>query len=247
LRIGGLYDSRVGSTSDYSVGNQSDAAFVARLNAGYLTSLKDNLGLRFDYFGYANFYEDYSEYNLIDQAISLEPQYTVGNMIYSLPLVYNYVLEDNKTDYYRYSALPTITYRIPNSNQAIAINGIAAAIVDKDDIPELNEDGSSYGGGLAYLILFDKLGIIRLSFDYQHAEYDATVRDYAVFAGDPNSYLFPQDHREDDLLSTNLDLEYDFTPNIGLFSSYTYVHTHSNVSVYDYDRNIVEGGITLRY
>lgn len=246
LRIGDLYDTRVGATST-NIGtedNQEDSALSTTLNAGYQMPFEDHLGLRFDYGGYADFHHDDREYDLIDQSVSVEPQYSDGDLIYSLPFSYNYVLQDNKSDYYRYVASPTMTYLLPFPNQAVAVNALAAKIIDMNNIPEtvpkLNEDGETVGAGCAYLIFFEKLSRIRLSLDYQHTEYDAKVADYGMD-------LSSQRHREDDIVSVNLDLQYNFTSHAGLFTSYTFVHSNSNVDVYEYNRSIIEGGIALRY
>jgi hypothetical protein len=32
-----------------------------------------------------------------------------------------------------------------------------------------------------------------------------------------------------------------------LYSTYSYIHTNSNVSIYDYDRHIVEAGVSLPF
>jgi hypothetical protein len=197
--------------------------------------------------GYAAFYQDYTEYNVVDQTGTIEPQYKLGNTIFSLPIGYNYVFEDGDPDYYRYNLSPTATYQIPNTNQAIAINSLVSRNVDVDDIHALDEDGNIIGAGCGYLILFEKLGRIRLSIDYQHVQYDATVREYGAFAGDNGWPSFSNNQRSDDLLSSNINLQYDFTPSVGLFTDYTFIHAHSNVKVYNYDRNLIEGGISIKY
>jgi hypothetical protein len=245
LRMGYLYDTRVGATSSDITGisaanNHGDSAVATTLNAGYQMPSEDEFGLRFDYGGYADLHQDYREFDMIDQSVSVEPQYTSGNLIYSLPLAYNYVLQDNKSDYYRYVASPTATYVLPFPNQAIAVNAMAAKIIDIDNIKELNEDGVTIGAGCAYLIFFEQSSRIRLSLDYQHTEYDAKLVDYAMGS-------VSQSHREDNILSANLDLQYNFTSHAGLFTSYTYAHSNSNIDVYEYDRSIIEGGIALRY
>lgn len=242
LRIGGLYDTRVGSTSSdiISTHNQEDSALAGIFNAGYQLPFKDNFGLRFDYSGYADFHEDFREFDTIDQSISVEPQYSYGGLIYSLPLAYNYVLEDNKSDYYRYSVSPTVTYRLPKLNHAVSVNVLAAKIKDEDDIPDINDDGDTIGVGCAYLIFFEKLSLIRVSVDYEDTEYNGRVADY-------QSSSLSRSHRDDKILSAGLDAQYNFTPHVGLFSSYTYVHSDSNVDVYEYNRSVIQAGVALRY
>jgi hypothetical protein len=240
LRLGGLYDSRVGAASSVSAGGKEDMALAGTFNTGYQFQSEGKMGLRMDYIGYADFYEDYNEFNVIDQTGSFEPQYEISeNLLFSLPVTYNYVLEDYETDSDRYSILPTITYYISRLNQAVAVNGTFSTINDRDDI-STNEDGDSSGFGLAYMFFIEKNTMIRVSADYMNTEYDARLVDYMT----GSSSL---DHRDDDILSTNLDIQYNFTPNAGIFATYTYIKTDSNVKVYDYDRNIIGGGFLLRY
>ncbi len=234
-----MYDSRVGSTSSGGTNsNQDDEALAVNLAAGYQLPLNNNFGLRLDYGGYSDFHKDYKEYDVIDQTISFEPQYSQGQKIYSLPVAFNYVMEDNKTDYIRYTVSPTLTYLIPQTDQAVAIYGNASLIDDKDNVT-LDEDGSAIGGGCAYILFFQKNSRIRLSLDYQHTGYDANVIDYGT-----NS--ISQDNREDDSLTAGLDMLFQINSYFGLFSSYSYIHSSSNVETFDYGRHLVEAGLSFK-
>jgi hypothetical protein len=240
LRLGGLYDSRVGAASSVRTGGQDDTALAATLGAGYQFQTDGRLGFRSDYIVYTDFYQDYDEYNVVDQTVSVEPQYEIGeNFLFSLPVTYNYVLEDYETDSDRYSVLPTITYYISQLNQAVAVNGIFAALNDRDDI-STDEDGDSAGVGAAYMFSLMKNCLVRASVDYLKTEYDARLVDYMTGS-------ISRDHREDKTTSANLDIQYNFTSNLGIFTSYTYIYADSNVEVYDYDRNIIGAGFLLRY
>jgi hypothetical protein len=239
LRIGGLYDSRAGAASSISTGGQADSAIAVNAAGGWQIPLQGDVGLRMDYSGYMDFYDEYDEYDVIDQTVSIEPQYAVGDFLLSLPMGYNYVLEDHETDYDRFGVSPTATYYIAALNQAVAFNGMAAAVRDKDDV-DVDEDGDSLGTGAAYLIFLKNKSWIRFSIDYSQTEYDARLADYSTGSTSQN-------HRKDDVVSTNVDIQYNFIPNVGVFTTYTYSHSSSNVKVYDYDRNIVEAGIALRY
>lgn len=240
LRLGGLYDTRVGATSSRDVNDrEAGSAFLASGSVGWQFPVKDKFSLRADYNAYADFHKDDEEFNVIDQSVSVEPQYFSGNFIFSLPLAGNYVLEDKKTDYIRYNLTPTVTYLLPNITHAVALYGLASVIDDRDDYPP-DEDGIAWGGGCGYIIFFRNLSKVRFSVDYQHTTYDAAVMDY----GTPS---LSADDREDGILAFNADMQYQFTPHIGIYTSYSYFHAHSNVNLYDYDRGIIEGGLALRF
>ena len=239
LRLGGLYDSRVGSAS--GGGDEgSDKALAATLTAGWQAPLTGDVGLRLDYRGYMDFYKNFKEYNAIDQTLSLEPQYRDGPFVYSLPLSFNITLEDGKHDYNRYSVSPTVTYLIPDTRQAVALYAIGARIQDRDKNQTLNEDGLTLGGGCAYLYIFENKSRVRLSLDYQRTTYDARVADYATAD-------LSADKRKDNVIMAGLDILFQITGHVGLYINYAFIHSISNVNLYAYDRHVVEGGVAFRY
>jgi hypothetical protein len=85
-----------------------------------------------------------------------------------------------------------------------------------------------------------------MSADYQRAEYDATVANY-IQAINNVSTRYPQNKREDDILLANVDIQFPLSSFLSVYSSYSYIHTNSNVDLYEYDRNLIEGGFMLRY
>ena len=238
LRIGGLYDSRVGSASGGG-GEDSDIALAATLNAGWQAPLEGDVGLRMDYNSYADLHQDFDEYDVIDQSISLEPQYNDGPFVHSLPITFNYAMEAGKRDYQRYSVAPTLTYLVPETSQAVALYGIGALIDDRDDV-DTDEDGESIGGGCAYLYFFQNKSRVRLSLDYQHTDYDARLFDY-----DMNP--LHTDKRTDKIMSAGLDILFQLTSHFGLYTNYSFLHTTSNVEEYEYNRHLVEGGVALKF
>jgi hypothetical protein len=238
LRLGGLYDSRVGSTS--GGGDDEDMALTTALTAGWQAPLKGNAGLRLDYRGYMDFHQDFREYDLIDQTLSLEPQYKAGQFIYSLPLSFNLTMEDGEHDYNMYAVSPTITYLIPDTRQAVSFYGIGAQIDDRDK-NSFDEDGITLGGGCAYLYFFENKSRVRLSLNYQHTTYDnAIVLDY------PTASL-SSDKRKDDAIVAGLDILLHITDHFGLYINYAFIHSNSNVDLYEYDRHLVGGGVELKF
>jgi hypothetical protein len=239
FRIGGVYDSRVGSASGGG-DEDADTALAATLTAGWQVPLTGDVGLRLDYSGYMNFHKNFGEYDVIDQSLSLEPQYRVGPFIYSLPLSLNVALQAGEDDYVRYSVSPTLTYLIPDTSQAVILYGIGARIDDRDKDRTLDEDGEALGIGCAYLYAFENRSRVRLSLDYQRTTYDARVADY----GTPS---VSKDEREDNAIVAGLDVLFQITDHFGLYVNYAFIHSNSNVNLYEYDRHLVEGGVALKF
>jgi hypothetical protein len=254
LRLGGMYDSRVGSASGGGDAD-GDRALAATLSVGWQAPIEGDFGLRLDYSAYADFHQDFDEYDVIDQSLSAESQYTSGQLTYSLPVAFNYALEDGDTDYRKYTVSPTLTYLIPETSQALAVYVIGSIIddrdaalldvagtvkLDQDGKPILDEDAGALGAGCAYVLFFQNLSRIRLSLDYQHTKYHARVTDY-------DTPSVSNDQREDDTIVAGVDAQYQLNEFFGIYTNYSFIHSNSNVDLYEYNRHIVEAGIAFKY
>lgn len=239
LRVGGVYDSRVGSTSGDD-GEEGDRALAVTLYTGWQVPLAGAFGISFDYGGYADFHDDFDEYDVIDQNFSVVPQWTKDQFTFSMPLIFNYAMEGGDANYNRYTVLPTVTYLIPQTKQAVAVYGIGSITDDRDDDKTLDEDGKTYGCGCAYLYFFENKSRIRLSLDYQNTKYDARVVDYGTGS-------VSAENREDDNIVAGLDIQYQLNKYNAIYCSYSYIHSNSNIDIYEYDRNIIKVGIAFKY
>jgi len=110
--------------------------------------LDGDFGLRIDYGGYADFYSDLDEYNVLDQSMTVEPQWRIDSFVCSLPIRYNYAVQDGEADYHQFSISPTITFKIPNVNNAVEVYGILAGTNDVDEFTDFDEDSHSRGVGV---------------------------------------------------------------------------------------------------
>ena len=244
LRLGGLYDSRVGSTSNG--GGNADWALAGALTAGWQAPLKGPLGMRLDYRGYMDFHQDFHKYDVIDQTLSVEPQFKAGQFIFSLPLLFNLAMENGEHSYNRYAVSPTLTYLIPDTRQAVSVYGIGARIDDKEKnyvgSDEFYEDGVTWGGGFAYLYNFENKSRVRLSLNYQHTAYDnALVWQYLTPTSDFS------EKRKDESIAAGLDILLPLTDHFGLYINYAFIHSHSNVDLYKYDRHLAGVGVELKF
>ena len=48
-------------------------------------------------------------------------------------------------------------------------------------------------------------------------------------------------------LVAGVDIQFQITDVFGVYAMYSYIHSHSNVDLYDYDRNIAEAGLALKF
>lgn len=199
-----------------------------------------NFSFRADYGAYADFHSDLDEYDVIDQSLTFEPQWRNDSFVYSLPIRYHYAIQDSDPDYHRFSISPTITFKIPNINNAVEVYGILACTNDVDNFTDFDEDSHSRGGGVGYVIFAKNRTYFRVLGDYRHIYFDEKVITYEYT---PNF----SEKRHDSILSLTAEHNIQINNYADFFINYTYIHTNSNVSFYDYDRNIIEAGMSLNF
>jgi len=237
VRLGGLYDSRVGSASGGSDGD-SDTALAASIRIGWQPFSQGAFGFRLGYSGYADFHQDFARYDVIVNSVSLEPRYTVQQVTYGLPLSLDMATQDGEADYNRYTVSPTAIYLFPDATRAAAVYGAASRIDDRDRSRE-DEDGVALGAGCAYVMLFKK-SHLRLSVDYQHTTYDAPVSAYPPLATS-------MEKRKDNSWAAGIEMQFLLGDHLGLFANYACIHSRSNVEIYDYARHLLEAGVVIEY
>jgi hypothetical protein len=238
---GGKFDSHiVQSLIAQDTGkDEGDYAGFAGFSAYWQRKFGDRLGLRADYNVYADVHEAFKENDVIEQLVSVEPQLFHGDFIFSLPLQYVYGMEDDDSKYHRYSAAPTATFKLPDSSQAVEVYGKISQILDVDPYPSFDEDGHSLGGGMAYLISLKDRTYFRILGDYQRIYYDSRAWDYINESS--------SDKRHDIAASLGAEYNFQITRYLDLMASYTFIHTHTNVAIYDYDKHIVQAGVSFKF
>lgn len=235
FRIGGLYDSEVVTDENMSH-NAADEGLALNLELGWQKPVSSAFGLRLRYDNHTVLYNDLDEYDLMDQTATLEAQWKMGRLMFGLPVGYNQILEDGHSDSRLITLAPTLTLLFAEDRQALAIFGLYADIEDKDGaLPD--EGGTSSGVGGAYVFQREDQTRLNLSLAYQSTKFDSAALDYDACAS-PVS-------RRDKTAVANAGIYFPLSSRLGLYADYTYLHNNSNVSAYDYDRHIIEGGLAV--
>jgi len=238
LYIGGVYDTHIGLTTEQLNFDKSDMGFSFKADLGYQFPFKGDFGFRTDYSGYIDVYRDFL--NPQEHHFSIEPQYAKGNFILSLIMGITGRLENGQRDADMISVSPFITCITNGGTGAGAFYGSYARIKDEDDDLMLDEDGTSYGTGVLYIHIFNKLTSARFSIDYSDTDYNASVGYYGM-----DSDLFEK--RKDRVLTSSLNLRLQSTKNFAYFMNYHFIHSNSNVEIYDHNRQILKAGIIFNY
>lgn len=237
MDIGGLFDTHPGAT--YGTGER-DTGLALKAGLGYQLPLDGKFGFRLDYSGYADFYRDLSEFDLQDHQLSIEPQFTSNQLVCSLQLGGARRFENGRHDADRIIISPAVTRLLDSGSKAIVFYGHAARIEDKDDDAILNEDRKTIGAGLSYFFTSGESGSALVSVGYAKADFEALIREY-----DPEAES--NDRRSDRAASASINILSRTAPHVGFYAGYAYIHNSSNMSVFDYQRHILEAGISLFY
>jgi outer membrane receptor protein involved in Fe transport len=238
FRIGGLYDTHVGQISDINGIDRDDAGLSVSAGLGYQFPMEGKFGFRMDYGGYADFHLELSEFNVQGHHFSIEPQYADDQLLYRLSLGVTYNLEGGHSDSLIKSISPSVTYLMSSKTGAIAVYGNASQIEDEVDTI-LNEDGTTFGGGISYIYFKETFSTL-LAVTYSNTDYESFVKDYVTDCA-------TQDKRTDKVLTSTLNISYHVTSSFGIYATYSFIHSDSNVDFYDHDRHIFETGIAFKY
>jgi len=241
LTAGGKFDSYIVETiSDTDTGgNNGDSVAYGLMSTYWQHKAGKNLGLRLGYSLYADFHNEFSDYNTIEHLFSIEPQWLMDNFIYSLPIRYSYAREDNRAKYHRYAVAPTLTYVMPDSNHAFEFFGTAAMIDDVNRFVAIDEDARVFGGGIGYLMFSTTRTFFRLSCDYNRIYFDARGRDYLRTE--------TSSKRQDEVLTFNALHNIQINSYLDFNINYIFIHTDSNVAFYDYDKFIIQAGLKVNF
>ena len=241
LTAGGKFDSYIVETiSNVNTGgNNGDSVAYGILSTYWQHKAGKSLGVRLGYNLYADFHNEFSDYNIIEHLLSVEPQWLSDSFIYSLPLRYSYAREDNCAKYHRYAAAPTLTWVMPDSNHAFEFYGTAGIIDDINRSVAIDEDAVLYGGGIGYLMFSTTRSFFRLSCEYNHIDFDARGRDYL----DTET----SNKRRDEVLTFNALHNIQINSHLDFNVNYIFISTNSNVSFYDYEKFIIQAGVTARF
>jgi len=234
LYLGGVYDTHIGLTTERGEFDKDDMGFSLKADIGYQFPFKGNFGFRTDYSGYIDIHGGFLD--IQEHHFSIEPQYAKGRFIVSLLLGVTSKLEEGQRDADMMSISPFVTYVTNTGTGAAALYGSYAQIKDKDSDLMLDEDGTSHSVGFSYIHFFRKLNSARFSIDYSNTDYNASVGDYGI---EPDLY----DNRKDRMLTSSLNMRLQSTKNFAYYVTYYFIHSDSNVEIYDHNRQILKAGI----
>ncbi|MBU1055451.1 MAG: tetratricopeptide repeat protein [Proteobacteria bacterium] len=222
---------------------------------------------------YANTYDTTDELNVINPSISLIPGYNFKNGILSVPVSYNHTwLHDHKYMSLA-SAKPTLNIMmVPGHIAQFSVGFSNREMLKPPLMKEEDRDGEIYNAGAGYIYPFaNNKGMFNLRYEYSKTfteginweNYGNRLSAGMLFpvkhnvnlmlSGDIFIQRFNNEHttfnlrRKDKVYSCSAGIIWEMVKGLNVNLQYYVTRTDSNITIYDYKRNIFTAGLEYRF
>ncbi len=258
------------------IGDEGDFREVVTAGADYTKKFSDQFSLKGAYDLYYANQTDLNDFDVSSHTWSLTPSWTTKKAVFSVPFIYNFTLVDSNERFLSsVTSNPLVNFKI--TDRQIGQLGIKFQIQDYySRIADGAEDRDGFrvapGAGWFYLFPENK-GSVGLRYEFDINNTDGNNWDYvgnrltpsiqfqvphieklrATLASDLFFQSFRHSHtvfgqkRGDQGYTLSALLSYELTKNFDLQFRYTYVKHVSNLSLYDYDRNVFSTGVSAQF
>ncbi len=256
------------------ISGEKDSSVVSTLNVLYSPLLNGPFSLRCHYDLYNNLYFHTTSHNLLTQAVSVVPGYTVKNSLLSLPLSFAYLWVSGDPYMSLLTMTPTLQIAFyPNHIGQFSVGynkrELIEGAIDRDE----DRDGNVFNASAGYIRLF-KEGKGAFNVFYEYSNDDTDGKNWAntgnrfivsclipdlikktnlILSGDiflqeyDNTNTVFEKKRKDDTYTVSATAITEVVKALYLNLQYSYIRADSTIAVYDYDRNIYTMGFEYRF
>jgi len=258
------------------ISGESDSAAIINLRAEYVPRLKAPFGLKTQYSLYQSLYGRLTSYDVQSHSIAIVPNYNRTGGSISLFTSYNLTRVDN-LDYLKTLTLsPTYTFFISKTQFAtLSAKYQDKKYVKAPTSADEDREGSDTNIGISWFyLIFENEGFINGRYEYNREDVKGKNWKYSGnrfglsllsplplitqnltlnLGGEAYSQDFDNTHtiflkkREDKTYTFNTMISYKVHDDIALQLQYIYIRDVSNISVYDYNKNMVTIGVEGRF
>ena len=253
---------------------ERDSSILATLGVLFNPRLKAPFFLNCQYNLYADTYFHTNTHNLFIQTLAVNPGVNFKRGFVSLPLSYSYVLVHERGYMGVFDVKPAVQFALHPSHILRFSAGyekreMLEAAIDRNE----DRDGNVFSASAGYIHPFAKgRGVFNLMYEYTDDNTDGRNWDNRgnrislslllpaivkktnfILSGDAflqdykNTHTVFDKKRRDKTYTVSANLEREILRGLYLNLQYSYVRADSNISVYDYDRNIYTAGIEYRF
>jgi tetratricopeptide (TPR) repeat protein len=256
------------------ISGEKDSSIVSTLNVLYSPLLNGPFTLRCHYDLYNNMYFHTTSHNLLTQAVSVVPGYTFKNSVLSFPLSFAYLWVSGDPYMSLLTMKPTLQVAItPNQIGQFTVGydkrELIEGALDRDE----DRDGDVFNASAGYIRLFrEGKGTFNIIYEYSHDDTDGknwantgnrfivsglipdlVKKTNLILSGDiflqeyDNTHTVFEKKRKDETYTVSATVIAEIVKALYLNLQYSYIRADSNISVYDYDRNIYTMGFEYRF
>jgi tetratricopeptide (TPR) repeat protein len=266
-----LRPSDASAVSD--VGDEDDFREVVTTSAEWAHRFTERFAAKLNYDLYFANQEDLSRFDVNSHTFGTTPTWFSERWTLSAPVTYNYTWVANDSFLSTVSAGPVLNLRAGDAQ----LYQVSVRVQDKNFraspvSPEEDRDAFRWAPALQWFWFFkENQGFFGARYEYDSEDADGVNWDYdghrvnlsfqwpfsAKLKGTLAAEYYAQDfdnthttfgmRRDDNQLTLSALLSYSFTKQLEVQCRYTYVDHSSNISIYDYDRNVYSTGVLYRF
>ena len=257
------------------VGNEADWREVATVNAELGGKWNERFGAKLLYDLYFAKQNDLHAFDVNSHTLGAVPSWYVGSHVVSVPVQYNYTWVDGDQFLSTVTVNPLANLKLAgNLLGQVGVKLQAKDYKRPPSNPNEDRDAVRWAPGAGWFYFFNKAKSFlnaRYEYDAENADggnwdYDGHRVSLAVQVPVPNieklkltvaGDLYRQDfdkthtsfavRREDEAVTGSLLLTWALNPVWDAQVRYTYVNHNSNISIYEYQRNIISTGMTAKF
>jgi len=256
--------------------DEGSRGVLTTVRVDYVPMLQGPWLFNAQYAASGNFHDEFStSHDVITNGIYLAPGYNFGPFALNLALNYNHVLVRNP-GYNQYldnfSAGPLLRVLL-NKNQLLEIFGgyDYNEYHEPPLIPDEDRDTDTYRMYAGWIKSFENGAFLNLKYEYSLANADGDnwsnnghkfslntsipLREYLQLQVAGQAFIQDYEHqhsvfgvnREDKLYQGSVGLTWEFYKNTNLIVQYSRTRADSNITIYDYERDLYTAGVEYRF
>jgi len=255
------------------VADEADTREVATFSGEYTRRLTDQFRIKAAYSMYTANQDDLNEYDLFSNTATFTPSYYLETSSINIPVSYNYTMVGGHDYLTTLTVNPLWNFMVGNTNMAqIYFKYQNKNFRKKASMDSERRDSDNYAGGLGWFYFFaENKGFLNARYEFNRDDAQGSNWEYAanrisatllfplmekleftasgnvLFQDFENVHSVYGTEREDDQYTASCMLSYEMFTDTEAQLRYTYVNNDSNIAVYDYDREIVSGGMEYKF
>ena len=256
-----------------AVADKGDSREVYTADIEYDKRLGKYFGIKGQYLCYLAKQNDLGFYDTFSNTFALQPSIYFENSLLTFPATYNHTSVNDKA----YLSTPSVSaiYNLmvgdANMGQAYLTYQYKDFLWEPSTLDE-DRDGNNFGGGIGWYLFFaGNKGFLNLRYGLNREwtsgdnwEYignratatllipvidklNATVSGDVYFQDFTKTHTVYSVHRRDRVYTLSTLLAYKFFKDSEIQLQYTFINDDSNISIYDYTRNIYSVGVEVKF